>query len=82
MDVLEVFKWIGIVLAAGFVGYLGRYTAMLLLRRFHRDAEGTGDSAGETERTSGGKDSAKIEKKRAKQEVKQAKKHGADYHDS
>ena len=38
MDVqpVEILKWIGIVLAAGFVGYFGRYLAMLILDRFHK----------------------------------------------
>ena len=35
MDFLDILKWIGIVLAAGFVGYFGRYLAMLILDRVH-----------------------------------------------
>jgi hypothetical protein len=30
MDILEILKWVGIVLAAGFIGYFGRYPAMLI----------------------------------------------------
>ena len=34
MDVfIEVLKWAGIVLAAGFVGYFGRYLAMVIIER-------------------------------------------------
>ena len=34
--VLEVLKWVGIVLAAGFVGYFGRYLAMLIIERMSK----------------------------------------------
>ena len=30
---LEVLKWIGLVFAAGFIGYFGRYIAILLIER-------------------------------------------------
>ena len=30
---LEVLKWIGIALAAGFVGYFGRYPAKILINK-------------------------------------------------
>ena len=33
---LEILKWIGIVLAAGFIGYFGRYLAMLIIERVHK----------------------------------------------
>jgi len=31
--VLEMLKWAGIVLAAGFIGYFGRYLSMILIDR-------------------------------------------------
>ena len=38
MDIepLEILKWVGIVLAAGFIGYFGRYIAMLIIARIHK----------------------------------------------
>ena len=38
MDIkpLEILKWIGIVLAAGFIGYFGRYLAMLIIEKVHK----------------------------------------------
>jgi hypothetical protein len=36
IEPLEVLKWVGIVLAAGFIGYFGRYVAMLIIDRMHR----------------------------------------------
>ena len=77
---LEVLKWIGIVLAAGFVGYFGRYLAMLIIDKMRKEkAPAASDSAGETQinpeirleetRT-------KLEKKKAKAEAKKAKKAG------
>lgn len=81
MDIqpLDILKWIGIVLAAGFVGYFGRYLAMLILEKMRKKKT----RAGAVE--SGGKATSnkdyqleetrlKLEKKRAKQETKKAKK--------
>ena len=36
IEPLEILKWIGIVLAAGFIGYFGRYLAMLIIARTHK----------------------------------------------
>lgn len=33
---MEILKWVGIVLAAGFIGYFGRYLAMLIIKRVHK----------------------------------------------
>ena len=33
---LDILKWVGIVLAAGFIGYFGRYLAMLIIDRMHK----------------------------------------------
>ena len=32
----EILKWIGIVLAAGFIGYFGRYLAVLIIERLRK----------------------------------------------
>jgi len=75
------------VLAAGFIGYFGRYLAMLIIERIHRRKSQEALSA---ELTKGAvisqgpspeaiqleieKQKAKLEKKKAKAEVKRAKK--------
>ena len=77
---LEVLKWIGIALAAGFVGYFGRYPAKILINRI----SGTGESTSQEvpEKDEGRrqieleKSRLKIEKKAAKQAAKTAKKAG------
>ena len=84
MDIqpLDILKWIGIVLAAGFVGYFGRYLAMMILDRIRkrkepqsRSAETTGEVA--TNQVSRLEESRlKLEKKKAKQAAKKAKKAG------
>ena len=77
---LEALKWVGIVLAAGFVGYFGRYLAMLIIDRIRRkraEPPSTPETAKGTplspeiqlEETR-----LKVEKKRAKAEAKRAKK--------
>ena len=83
MDIqpLDILKWIGIVLAAGFVGYFGRYLAMLVIDKLRREKpEGrqvrspidiqSNHQSHTNERLQ------KMEKKKAKQEVKRAKKAG------
>ena len=37
---MEALKWLGIVLAAGFVGYFGRYAAMKIIERMERRRAG------------------------------------------
>ena len=77
---LEVLKWLGIALAAGFVGYFGRVPAKILVDKI------TGTKKTAPERTSS-KDEGekqlelersrlKVEKKAAKQAAKIAKKAG------
>ena len=76
MDIqpLEILKWIGIVLAAGFIGYFGRYLAMLIIERMHkRKPQPTEEiPTGQGNRVEESK--LKLEKKRAKLEAKKAKK--------
>jgi len=82
MDVqpLEILKWIGIVLAAGFIGYFGRYLAMLIIERMRKRKSQPTPAAEPPEEVSAGQDARieesqlKLEKKRAKVEAKKAKK--------
>ena len=75
---IEVLKWIGIVFAAGFVGYFGRHLAMILIERMRRNKPES--PAPEAPPTTHPPPSdiaaaqAKVEKKRAKAETKRAKK--------
>ena len=81
MDIqpLEILKWVGIVLAAGFVGYFGRHMAMLIIDRMRRKqteqkpVSAVRDSIGSQ---NGLPDQAalKLEKKRGKAESKRLKK--------
>ena len=77
----DILIWIGIVLAAGFIGYFGRYLAMLILERVHKrkaqptpPAEPTPEVASQVSSIEASR--LKLEKKKAKQEVKKAKKAG------
>jgi len=78
--VIEVLKWIGIVLAAGFVGYFGRYLAVLLIEKMRQkkaEPEALSQPAGEpptSPHASLAEAQLKVEKKRAKAEAKKAKK--------
>jgi len=79
MDFMEILKWVGIVLAAGFVGYFGRYLAMMIIERIHKKkAQETSVTAPpvtpEAAQLEIEKQKAKIDKKRAKAEAKKAKK--------
>ena len=82
MDIqpLDVLKWIGVVFAAGFIGYFGRYLSMLIIERMHRRKSQQVppvEPARETpvgQATAPGEAQLKLEKKRAKAEAKKAKK--------
>ncbi len=87
---LEILKWVGIVFAAGFVGYFGRYLSMILIGRVRRkraqsippteaaeEAEEittTQELRPEVIKLELEKQKAKLEKKKAKAETKRAKK--------
>jgi hypothetical protein len=77
---IEVLKWIGVVLAAGFVGYFGRYLAMLLIERVRRRKTGPAPATGPAGESPASPEERlseaqlKVEKKRAKAEAKRAKK--------
>ncbi len=79
MDYMDILKWVGIVLAAGFVGYFGRYLAMMIIERVHRKKEQetavtTSPPAPEAVQLEAEKQQAKAEKKKAKAEAKRLKK--------
>jgi hypothetical protein len=79
-NVLEVLKWIGIVVAAGFIGYFGRYLAMWIIERVRNNkAQSPPTSEPQKEippSTEVQIEQArlKIEKKKTKAEAKKAKK--------
>ncbi len=79
MDFLDILKWVGIVLAAGFVGYFGRYLAMMIIKRVHRKKEQettatASPPAPEAVQLEAAKQKAKLAKKRAKARAKRLKK--------
>ena len=79
MEFLDILKWIGIVLAAGFVGYFGRYLAMMIIERVHRKKEREAATtvpppATEAVQLEMTKQKAKLEKKKAKARAKRLKK--------
>ena len=82
MDIfLEVLKWIGIVLAAGFIGYIGRYLAGLIIDRMHKRREaspppapGTAQETPPSPEVQREEAKNKEEKKKAKAEAKRLKK--------
>lgn len=67
---LEVLKWIGIALAAGFVGYFGRYPAKMLLDKITGARK---DVSGKAPEEDDGKKQLELEKSRLKMEKKAAK---------
>jgi hypothetical protein len=77
---MDVLKWIGIALAAGFVGYFGRYLAMLIIARIHKrksnlDTTPEPNSEVSTSQSASFEElKLKLEKKKAKVEAKKAKK--------
>ena len=83
MDTLiEVLKWFGIVLAAGFVGYFGRYLAMMIIDRMRKKEAPPPPAAQPPQETPPSPDiqleetRLKMEKKKAKAEAKRLKKAG------
>jgi hypothetical protein len=76
---IEVLKWIGIVFAAGFVGYFGRHLAMILIEKMRRKKSElpipeapTVPPPSPSEIAAAAQ--AKVDKKRAKAEAKKVKK--------
>ena len=79
---VEILKWIGIVLAAGFVGYFGRYLAMVIIDRLRKRDHQADAVQGTTTKDHRQQTSLnleiyhKIEKKKEKAAAKRAKKAG------
>ena len=78
----EIFKWVGLAFAAGFIGYFGRYLSMAIIERVRRKKSA---QAAETEPKSEAvaspesmlaQQKLKVEKKKAKAEAKRLKKEG------
>lgn len=73
---LEILKWVGIVFAAGFIGYFGRYLSILIIERLRQrkpEPSGTTEVTQETALGQGSKaekDRIKLKKKRLKLEKK------------
>ena len=71
---LEVLKWIGLVLAAGFVGYFGRYLAMQIIEKTRRGKSKSSVSETDINTQPNAEISYKVEKKKTKAEIKKEKK--------
>ena len=84
MDIqaLDILKWIGIVLAAGFVGYFGRYLAMMIIEKMRKKKAQPpptpkpphAEEVPLSQNTILEQSKLKLEKKKAKAEAKRAKK--------
>ncbi len=86
-SVWDVLKWVLAVLAAGFIGQFGRVLAMRLIERrrnkraartLESDTEITSRSSGHSVERERLKTLLKLEKKRAKADLKKAKKEAED----
>jgi hypothetical protein len=79
-QVIEAFKWVGIVFLAGFIGYFGRYLSMVLIERFRRKKAKQFSEIQTVQKQSSDialdheKDKLKLEKKRIKAQKKAEKK--------
>ena len=84
---IQILMWVGIVLAAGFIGYFGRYLAMLIIERMRRRKQTSTPATDaatkapvrqeitpEAARLEIEKQKARAEKKKAKAGAKRAKK--------
>ena len=82
MDIqpLDILKWVGVVFAAGFIGYFGRYLSMLIIERLRKRKSRQTSAAETSGEIATGQDTGleesrvKLEKKKAKAEAKKAKK--------
>ena len=66
-------KWVLVVLVAGFIGYFGKYLAMIIIRRIRKEKPET-NVVIKTESDEAEKLTYKLEKKRLKLEEKKLKK--------
>lgn len=73
--VITILKWIGLVFAAGFIGYFGKYLSKIIIAKIHRQKKST-EIALTIDNSSTKKEKLdyKIEKKRVKLEKKKLKK--------
>jgi hypothetical protein len=76
---IEVLKWVGIVFAAGFVGYFGRHLAMMLIEKMRHNRpeppkSETPPPVPPSPDEIAAAARAKVDKKRAKADAKRAKK--------
>ena len=80
IEPLEILKWVGLVLAAGFIGYFGRYIAMLIIGKTRQKELHPPSTPEPPVKTSPGPEiqleetRLRLEKKKAKAEAKRAKK--------
>ncbi len=80
IEPLEILKWVGLVLAAGFIGYFGRYIAMLIIGKMREKEPHPSSTLEPLVKTLPGPEiqleetRLKLEKKKAKAEAKKAKK--------
>ena len=87
---VQILTWVGIVFAAGFIGYFGRYLSMLIIDKVHKKRAQESPAAKsieiaqpppqtpESARREIEEQRAKVEKKKAKAEAKRIKKEGKD----
>ena len=71
---IEVFKWIGIVLAASFIGYFGRYLAMSFIDKMRKKNPLSPSETPPSPEARLKEALLKFEKKKAKAEAKRLKK--------
>lgn len=76
IDWLDILKWVGLVLAAGFIGYFGRYLAMMIIERTKKRKAQSAPEASPDPEIQLEETRLKLEKKKAKAETKRAKKAG------
>ena len=69
-DLLELLKWVGLVFAAGFVGYFGKSLAKNIIH----GSKNSGKKAPPNPQLEKEKDDYKLEKKKLKQQQKERKK--------
>jgi hypothetical protein len=74
--VVEILKWVGIVFAAGFVGYFGKHLSKALIAKTQRRSSTRSTDLPHAVPSDGDKDAHKAEKKRLKAEQKCEKKLG------
>ena len=83
-ELRDILKWIGLVFAAGFIGYFGRYLSMLILDKMRKNKSGetaerkTQQETAPNTQVQTASDEYKLSKKKIKLEKKKAKKQSKD----